>query len=427
MIDLTSALAAIPIQPRHVFDDLTGSGWTDDQLRRLLDKITTYKIVRKSSGPVYNLDTCPFCGESEGNPAAWLSHSGPAFKCHRANKCGHRNFNDLEALANKSGLPRISALDLAMKYTQQRPSVVNELFRRGDIANLIGGPKARKSFLVMLLALCVASGRPFFGWSTVKGRVLLIDNELRGDDLVRRMKAMAKAMGLQWEDVAKNIDIMPLRGSLADLTAISEELRKLPPETYLLVIIDALYKCLPAGTDENSNSDMTRAYVLLDKAAEQHNCAMVVVHHTSKGSQREKSVSDMGSGAGAQSRSADVHVVLREHEDKDTVVLQAIVRSQRPVDPICLSFEYPLWHLAPEKNPANTAIANRKPAPTLDEFVASLPTEPGTKSEVLASSKLKLGCSKDTVKALVNEAERRKLIEVIVPTKKTLPHMIRRK
>src|SRR4030095_16765759 len=136
-----------------------------------------------------------------------------------------------------------------------------------------------------------------------------------------------------------------------DLSTIRDELCGLPSDTYSLVIIDALYKALPAGVDENSNSNITQMYVLLDETAEKHNCATTVVHHTSKGSQHGKAVSDMGSGAGAQSRSADVHIVLREHEDKDTVVLQAIVRSQQPIEPVCLVFEYPLWRLAPEKDP----------------------------------------------------------------------------
>jgi len=423
MIDLTPALCAIPAADLQFFEAIQPPAWTDAKILELLPRLGIKSTPRNGK---HDFAECPFCHETEGNPAVWIKNGVPIFKCHRANKCGQKTFADLQALSSHPKLRLINALDLPEKYPHVRPQVVKGLIRRGDVCNVIGGPKARKSFLVMLLALCVASGRRFLAWETVQGRVLLIDNELRGDDLARRMMAMAEAMGLRWEEVAQHIDIMPLRGTLADLNAICGELCNLPSDTYSLVIVDALYKALPAGTDENSNSDMTRAYVLLDASAEKHNCATTVVHHTSKGNQREKSVSDMGSGAGAQSRSAGAHIVLREHEDKDTVVLQAIVRSQKPVDPICLVFEYPLWRVAPDKDPANTAMSNKKPTPTLDDFLATLPTEPGAKSDVLAWSKTKLGCSKDTIKALVQEAKSRGLVEIAAPANKTLAHTIRK-
>ena len=144
--------------------------------------------------------------------------------------------------------------------------------------------------------MSIAAGTDFLVWPTVPGRVLLIDNELRGDDLARRLTGMAAAMGLAWESVAGNLDIVPLRGTLADVNAIRDELCNLPPDSYSLVIVNALYKTLPAGTDENSNSNMTACYVLFDESAEKQNCALAVVHHTSKGAQHQKSVSDIGAG-----------------------------------------------------------------------------------------------------------------------------------
>ena len=41
----------------------------------------------------------------------------------------------------------------------------------------------------------------------------------------------------------------------------------------------------------------------------QTGAAFVLVHHSTKGSQAEKSVTDTGSGAGAMSRAVDSHIV----------------------------------------------------------------------------------------------------------------------
>ena len=44
--------------------------------------------------------------------------------------------------------------------------------------------------------------------------------------------------------------------------------------------------------------------------------AIVLVHHTTKGAQAGKSVTDIGAGGGAQSRAADTHLVARYDEKK---------------------------------------------------------------------------------------------------------------
>ena len=366
---------------------------------------------------------CPLCNESEGNAACWIRDGQPVFKCFRQ-KCGG-SFADLVARVTPTRLATTSLESLPAKFPKPRGIVVEGLIRRGDVVNLVGGPKARKSFLVMQLALCVASGIPFLGRATTQGRVLLIDNELRGDDLARRAQAMASAMGLDWHTTA-NIETMLLRGQLADLNTIKAAVAKVPAGTFSLIVVDALYKTLPKGTDENSNSDITAAYITLDGIAEGQDCASVVVHHTSKGTQHAKAVSDMGAGAGAQSRSADVHLVLRDHEDADTVVLAAVVRSQRPVDPICIQFMHPLWRVAPDKNPGSIAVAGKKPSATLADFLETIPVAPSPKKETLAATKLALGISRDSLDALTHEATKRGLIEIVVPSNRTSPHLISR-
>ena len=412
MNNLNDILTSIP------FDD--PNEWTPERLGSWLREHNLPATYRDGK---HHFNSCLLCGESEGNPACWIRDGQPVFKCFRQ-KCGG-SFSDLVARLAPTRLATTSLESLPAKFPKPRGVVVAGLIRRGDVVNLVGGPKARKSFLVMQLALCVASGTPFLGRATTQGRVLLIDNELRGDDLSRRAQAMASAIGLDWHATA-NIETMLLRGQLADLNTIKAAVAKVPTGTFSLVIVDALYKAMPKGTDENSNADITQAYIVLDGIAEGQDCAAVCVHHTSKGAQHAKSVTDMGAGAGAQSRSADVHLVLRDHEDPDTCVLAAVVRSQVPVDPLCIEFVYPLWRVAPDKDPGNVAVAGKKPSATLDDFVKTIPAEPAPKKETLAASKLALGIARGSLDALTHEAMKRGLIKIVIPTNRTSPHLISR-
>ena len=91
--------------------------------------------------------------------------------------------------------------------------------------------------------------------------------------------------------------------------------------------------------------------------------AIVLVHHTSKGNQANKSVTDVGSGAGAQSRSPDTHLTLRQHSVENVVSVFCRVRSFPPVEPFCLRRdENNQWSLAPEFDPWD--MEGKDPAPT---------------------------------------------------------------
>lgn len=47
-------------------------------------------------------------------------------------------------------------------------------------------------------------------------------------------------------------------------------------------------------------------------------------------------LTDVGAGAGSQSRATDAHVVLRPHEEDGVAVLDAAVRSWPPIEPMCM-------------------------------------------------------------------------------------------
>src|SRR5690606_25080638 len=105
----------------------------------------------------------------------------------------------------------------------------------------------------------------------------------------------------------------------------------------------AFYRTLPRDTDENDNGAIASLYNLIDYYAGRLKCAFVLIHHTSKGNQAGKSVTDVGAGAGSQSRAADTHLVLRPHEDEGIVVLESAVRSWPPMAPQALRWDWPLF------------------------------------------------------------------------------------
>jgi len=213
--------------------------------------------------------------------------------------------------------------------------------REGETANIVAPPKVGKSWLMYSLLASIATGRRWLDtFDCTPGPVLLIDNELHPETVADRMPKVTDAMGIS---SSLDIDVVSLRGKDITLDLLAPTIENIQHGRYKAIVMDAWYRFIPDGKSENSNADVMKLYNMLDRYAAHTGAAIIAVHHTSKGLQSDKSVTDTGAGAGSQSRAADAHVILREHEEEGHVVLDAAVRSFKPIDRVALRWEFPLW------------------------------------------------------------------------------------
>jgi hypothetical protein len=288
-------------------------------------------------------------------------------------------------------------------YPVLREPVIHGLLRQGETMNVISAPKLGKSWLVTDLALAVATGRPWMGFQTEPGDVLIIDNELHGETIANRIPKVANARGIALDDVADKVYIENLRGRLQDIFRMGDYFLALEPGRFKIVILDAFYRFMPEDKDENDNGTMANIFNVIDSYADRLGCCFVLIHHSTKGNQSGKAITDVGAGAGAQSRATDSHLILRPHEETDVVVLDAAVRSWPPILPRCLRWTFPVWMAADDLDPAmlrpeRPRKSRRKPeassAPqpepwTVEQFVEQfIGKEPRTKQAIIASAKM---------------------------------------
>ena len=247
---------------------------------------------------------------------------------------------------------------LKKRFPEMRPVLIDGFLRIGETMNIIAAPKTGKSWLVTQLCVCVASGTDWFGHVCTPGRVLIIDNELHEETSANRIPLVVEAMrkvNPALPTVDDMIDVWNLRGKWKSIADLSTWLPKFKEAGYRMIVIDAFYRALPKDTDENDNGSIASIYNLIDTFAKQVGCSFVLIHHTSKGNQSQKSITDVGAGAGSQSRAADTHLVLREHKDDGFLVLEAVVRSFPRQEPIVLQKAFPLMQPDYERNPEDLA------------------------------------------------------------------------
>jgi hypothetical protein len=240
------------------------------------------------------------------------------------------------------GVEPVPIEELIRQFPKLRDPVIHGILRRGETCNIIAASKTGKSFLAGVLAWSVATGRHWLGHEVTKCRVLIVDNELHPETLANRLDRIAFAMQIENSE-RDGLDVINLRGLGLDVDGVGSELI-IPENEYGLVIIDALYRWLPEGCSENDNAQMMRIYNQIDELAKRWGAAVVIIHHSSKGDQSEKALTDVGAGAGSIARAADTHLAIRPHEQPGFHVLEAVTRSFPSPEPVSIRFTYPTWH-----------------------------------------------------------------------------------
>lgn len=239
---------------------------------------------------------------------------------------------------------KFSLAELCKEFPSLRPAVIHGIARQGETVNVISNSKAGKTCLVHGLIICEITREPWLGrFNTSGGRVLLLDNELHPDLLAYRIRTVGDAMGIPAGEYEHGLEIWPMRGKGRDINDLAAELAGIQRGEFSLIVWDSKYRFAPKGKSENDNQDEREIYDIADRIANHTGAANIFTHHGSKGDQSGKRVTDVGAGAGAQSRATDTHLILREHEQSDVMVLETACRSFAPVEPLALQWAFPLW------------------------------------------------------------------------------------
>lgn len=206
-------------------------------------------------------------------------------------------------------------LDLQERGPEPPPEVVCGVLRRGCHLQISSGPKMRKSYALIDLALSVATGSPWLGLQTSSGSVYYADAENQLALIRQRITPIAKARGIALDAALnKRLVFSALRGKLRGKTlpeivqGVTRAIRSMD-EPPVLAILEPLYLLL-RGAKENEAEAVTAAMEELDEVCQQAGCAIAYVHHFSKGNQSLKSSMDRSSGSGALSRFPDAIMTL---------------------------------------------------------------------------------------------------------------------
>ncbi len=171
----------------------------------------------------------------------------------------------------------------------------------GRLTLLVAREKLGKSTFARLVAAIVSSGRPYWGKQVSQGHVLWVVLEEALADVVTKLAS--------FDPMPESVFITQ-PSTVNRFGQVREAVEKVKPR---LVIIDTLASYAASeGYDENSSQNWTQALGQLRTLAEEHNFALLLLHHAKKtdGSYR---------GSTAIGAAVDQIVELHECDNSSTV------------------------------------------------------------------------------------------------------------
>lgn len=206
--------------------------------------------------------------------------------------------------ADASGIRplREMAFTAAQFATMNAPDpLVAGVLDAGALVEMVGARGVSKTFVAVDMALSVATGTPWAGQPTVRGRVLYLVGEGGGLAFGIRLEAWCKAHGMELPDLEEWF--VGMNGAVPFMSSRWHELVELAAQYRpALVVVDTLGRH-SAGLDENSNSDAHHAVELVKALQDRTGAAVLLLHHPGKGV--SGTAVNSGRGAGAWEAAAD--------------------------------------------------------------------------------------------------------------------------
>lgn len=233
----------------------------------------------------------------------------------------------------------------------QRETIIEPTLKRGSRMQITATSKGYKTWLLMNLAICLASGTKWLRYRCRRCRVLYINFELYADTAQERLRLIAKTMGV--EPKATCLHILNRRQDNNQLGPFCELLKRTLDEAetvgnpYDAIILDPIYKLYVKGMQENDAGAVKELLDTISSATEvrPHPVSFIYSHHYAKGDQSRKHAKERASGSSTYQRDPDTLVSFTEHKNDGSLVVALHLREFAPLDEFVVTWQYPLMQL----------------------------------------------------------------------------------
>jgi hypothetical protein len=252
--------------------------------------------------------------------------------------------------------------------------IVKGLLHVGLKFSLGGGSKTCKSWVLLDLAISLATGADWLGLQTVRSKVLFVNLEIPRPFFRKRMAKICKVKDVSLEPGW--LDVWNLRGMEASADILLPKIiERARDSAYSLIILDPIYKTY-GNLKENAAEDMTQLMARFERLSHETHAAVGFAAHFSKGNQAQKDALDRISGSGVFARDPDTCITMTALEKDATFAFEANgLRNLPPFKPFGIKWQYPLMRRDDSIDPSKLKKPGGKPKAYDEAKITSLLSE----------------------------------------------------
>lgn len=204
-----------------------------------------------------------------------------------------------------------------------------------------GGSKTGKTWLLIDLALSVATGSSWLGLNCRPGIVVFLNFEIQAGFFHSRLLDVAHAKEVE---LGENLLVWNLRGFARPAAELFAEVQeRVAGRDIAMIICDPVYK-LALGGDENSAGEVGLLLNEFENLATNTGAAVVFAAHFAKGDATLKSSVDRISGSGVFARDPDAILTMTGiTNDEGAFHVESTLRNCRALPTFAVRFQYPVF------------------------------------------------------------------------------------
>lgn len=194
---------------------------------------------------------------------------------------GRTDTLQLEEKEDIKGLETISADNLMNMEFEPFSWCVEDIIPETGIGILSGQPGSGKTWLSLLQACCIASGKKWFGYETKKKRVLYIDEENIKKSIQDRLKMIVSGHNFTSEEL-KDLHFMSNQGLNIDddelIEKLKEKIEELEPGVIYIDMLDNIHN----AKNENDAGEINKLISKLKEIVRVYDVVFVLLTHNRK-------------------------------------------------------------------------------------------------------------------------------------------------
>jgi hypothetical protein len=212
--------------------------------------------------------------------------------------------------------------------------LMDGVFDQGDRVAIVAQSKARKSFLALQLAVCVAAGQDFLGFKLEPQKVLLVNGEIKPTNYKHRLRKLTEALGVAGAQLG-SLEFLNTRTMDADSVTLVSILALCRRREVTMCILDPFYMYIGNENDQEQVKEVIHQMMAFSKQG----ITLVSIFHATKGLIGDRQAIDRISGSGIFARDADAILSMSVHENKTSVVLSFTTRNYAEPEARTIDFD----------------------------------------------------------------------------------------